>query len=86
MKGTLKFFKTTRRLIILLLILAFFNKRGFGQGQVVNPTSPWTVPPGVTSVKIEVWGGGGGGGAVQSFLSTNGGGGGGGGAYNVANF
>src|SRR5205085_1499077 len=35
---------------------------GLSQTVVVNPTSPFTVPAGVTSIKVEVWGGGGGGG------------------------
>ena len=39
----------------------------FGQSGVPITTSgPWTVPAGVTSVKVEVWGGGGGGGGAYS--------------------
>jgi polygalacturonase len=48
-----------------------------------SSSSPWTVPAGVTSIEIQMWGGGGGGGGVS--VSTSGsygaGGGGGGGAY-----
>ena len=72
--------------VILLLTTLFFVKQSIGQTVVVtNPVSPWTVPAGVTSVKVEVWGGGGGGGGCQGtgFSGTNVGSGGGGGAYNV---
>jgi hypothetical protein len=48
-----------------------------------SSTSPWTVPPGVTAITVQMWGGGGGGGGVS--VSTSGsfgaGGGGGGGAF-----
>ncbi len=60
----------------------FFALSSFSQVVVVNPSSPWTVPAGVTSIKVEVWGGGGGGGGAWN----NSGSGGGGGAYNVATF
>ena len=33
-----------------------FVPQGFAQVVVTNPTSPWTVPAGVTSIKVEVWG------------------------------
>ncbi|MFH1346849.1 MAG: hypothetical protein ABIH10_01215 [Spirochaetota bacterium] len=46
-------------------------------------STTWTVPAGVTNVKVEVWGGGGGGGGQN--LKTDGGGGGGGGAYSRRN-
>jgi len=86
MKHLIKFFRKCK-LLIMLLSTVFFVNAGFGQGQVINPTSPWTVPAGVTSIKVEVWGGGGGGGAVRSStFGTNGGGGGGGGAYNASTF
>jgi polygalacturonase len=50
-----------------------------------SSTSPWTVPPGVTSVQVQLWGGGGGGGG-QLFTSSGSGGagGGGGGGYTTA--
>lgn len=41
----------------------------------------WTVPAGVTSVIIELWGGGGGGGSAVGCMCCHYGGGGGGGAY-----
>ena len=41
----------------------------------------WTVPSGVTSVQIEVWGAGGGGGSGGAGSGANGASGGGGGAY-----
>ena len=77
--------RLTVRLALLLVPMAGLIVQGFGQEVVItNPSSPWTVPVGVTSIKVEVWGGGGGGGAAYSgFNSTRGGGGGGGGAYNV---
>jgi len=57
-----------------------FILQGFAQDVVLtNPASPWTVPAGVTSIKVEVWGGGGAGGG--SWGSQGNGGGGGGGAY-----
>jgi hypothetical protein len=55
-------------------------------GTTLTPssTSPWTVPPGVTSVIIQMWGGGGAGGAALGNSTANGGGGGGGGGYSAA--
>lgn len=71
----------------MLVINLFFATTAFTQTIVVtNPTSPWTVPTGVTSIKVEVWGGGGGGGGSQSTFGSSFGSGGGGGAYNVASF
>lgn len=53
-------------------------------GQIIvtplQSTSTWTVPAGVTSIKIEAWGGGGRGGSFTTSSSGNRGGG-GGGAY-----
>ncbi len=74
------------RLILLLGLMTGAILQIAAQEVVVtNPGSPWTVPAGVTSIKVEVWGGGGGGGAAYSgFNSTRGGGGGGGGAYNTS--
>ncbi len=66
---------------ISLLFSLIPNADIYSQTVVVNPTSPWIVPAGVTSVKVEVWGGGGGGGGVINYGA---GGGGGGGAYNTA--
>ncbi len=43
------------------------------------PANTWTVPAGVSSVKVEVWGGGGGGGGADGGA----GGGGGGGSYTI---
>jgi uncharacterized protein (TIGR02145 family) len=52
---------------------------------VTNPSTSWTVPTGVSSVKVELWGGGGAGGGAVGFawLVSLAGGGGGGGAYNT---
>jgi hypothetical protein len=77
------------RFTLLLVIMTGFILQSFAQTQVItNPTSPWTVPAGVTSVKVEVWGGGGGGGGASSGGNSGerAGSGGGGGAYNVATF
>jgi hypothetical protein len=46
-----------------------------------NSSTPWTVPPGVTSIQVEMWGGGGAGGGALNNNTAYGGGGGGGGAY-----
>jgi gliding motility-associated-like protein len=73
------------RFAILLALIPWNILHGFGQTVVVtNPASPWTVPAGVTSIKVEVWGGGGSGGGCNSTLFTSYGSGGGGGAYNVS--
>ena len=71
-------------LTLLLVFITGLILQSQAQIVVTNPTSPWTVPAGITSIKVEVWGGGGGGGGVTAFWGTNGGGGGGGGAYNKA--
>jgi trimeric autotransporter adhesin len=76
-------------LLTLLLAMSGFILRSFAQpGVVINPASPFTVPVGVTSMKVEVWGGGGGGGGALggAFFQTGAGGGGGGGAYNTTTF
>ena len=76
-----------KKLFTLLLALGS-SLLIFGQTVevVTNPTSPWTVPAGVTSVKVECWGGGGGGGGSNNTTSTRYGGGGGGGGYSVATY
>jgi hypothetical protein len=51
---------------------------GFTSQAVFTATGSFTVPPGVTSLLVEVWGGGGGGGASAPNGSPGGGGGGGG--------
>ena len=64
-----------------MLLLFVFGTNGFAQIVVTNPSSPWTVPAGVTSITVYVWGGGGGGGGTVADGSTanaNGGSGGGG--------
>ncbi len=48
--------------LLVLCCLMMKSEVGWGQTVVVNPTSPWIVPAGVTSIKVEVWGGGGAGG------------------------
>lgn len=87
MKRHLSWFaKATIQFTLFLVAMTGFILSGVAQTPVVvtNPASPWTVPAGVSSIKVEVWGGGGGGGGVSTGLNTtNGGGGGGGGAYNT---
>lgn len=51
--------------------------------QTFNSTGTFTVPAGVTSVNVQVWGGGGAGGG--NTTTNDGGGGGGGGAYSATN-
>ena len=47
----------------------------------LTQSNTWTVPRGVTQVKVEAWGGGGGGGSVNAVTGGVGGAGGGGGEY-----
>lgn len=71
----------------LAVTLLFSFTTLVAQVVVVNPASPFIVPAGVTSIKVECWGGGGGGGGSQNtFLTNRYGGGGGGGGYSQANF
>ena len=79
MKALNLFFRRYSLVTILFTIAMFFAKYSIGQAVVRNPTNPWVVPAGVTSIKVEVWGSGGGGGT--GFSGS--GGGGGGGAYNT---
>jgi hypothetical protein len=68
---------------LLLLILITFTTNTFAQVSITyTANGSFTVPAGVTSVKVEAWGGGGaGGGADGAFLVNRNGGGGAGGAY-----
>lgn len=61
--------------------LFFFTTFLLAQTVVTNPASPWTVPAGVSSVTVEVWGGGGGGGGAAANVNGSAGGGGGGGGF-----
>jgi hypothetical protein len=80
---------TLQRWIALTILLLAFAPGVWAQTVVTlttNSTSPWTVPAGVTSVTVQMWGGGGGGGG-QDYTPTKeggGGGGGGGGGYSTA--
>ena len=49
-----------------------------------SSTSPWTIPPGVTTVTVQMWGGGGAGGGALGSGGAFGGGGGGGGGYTTS--
>ncbi len=88
MKTVLQSCKRFAIVLFLLIATLLFTKSSFAQTVLTNPTSPWTVPAGVTSVKVEVWGAGGGGGGSRSTSFTNafGGGGGGGGSYTTSTF
>ncbi len=59
--------------------LCLLSISSYGQMVVTNPTSPWTVPGGVTSITVYCWGAGGGGGGAKGSATNNGSGGGGGG-------
>ncbi len=64
----------------VLILLVLTGNYAVSQTVVTNPASPWTVPAGVTQIKVELWGGGGGAGGCATVGT---GGGGGGGAYNT---
>lgn len=74
------------RLSLLIGLLIFIGNYSWGQTSptIYNTTGShtFTVPAGVTSIKVECWGGGGAGGGA--YIGA--GGGGGGGAYNTTNF
>ena len=65
MKTVLQSCKRFAIVLFLLIATLLFTKSSFAQTVLTNPTSPWTVPAGVTSVKVEVWGAGGGGGGSE---------------------
>ncbi|MBP7507648.1 MAG: hypothetical protein KA807_07500 [Prolixibacteraceae bacterium] len=73
------------RLSLLIGLLIFIGNYSWGQTSptIYNTTGShtFTVPAGVTSIKVECWGGGGAGGGA--YIGA--GGGGGGGAYNTIN-
>ncbi|KFF07609.1 beta strand repeat-containing protein, partial [Flavobacterium reichenbachii] len=71
------------RKLLLLIILIIFPTLTFGQTFTDNAvgTRTWTVPNGVTSITVEIWGGGGAGGGSQN--GGRGGSGGGGGGYST---
>ncbi len=74
------------RLLAVLAALAF-AATARAQTSVTlttSSTSPWTVPAGVTSLQVQMWGGGGGGGASIIGTGAGGGTGGGGGGYTAA--
>ena len=68
----------------LFIVAVFSGWDTTAQTVLINPSSPWTVPAGVTQIKVEVWGGGGAGGGCNSAIGTSYGSGGGGGAYSTA--
>ncbi|TDP61690.1 MopE-related protein [Flavobacterium dankookense] len=67
---------------ILLFLFGLFGVSALGQTQTYTSSGSFTVPAGVTTVRVQAWGGGGGGGGVNGSNSqTRAGGGGGGGTY-----
>ncbi|MGN6531536.1 MAG: beta strand repeat-containing protein [Ginsengibacter sp.] len=80
---SLTFNKSSLIIYLISLLYCFFPSSIYSQTvSTITTSGTWTVPAGVTSVKVEGWGGGGAGGGA--FSST--GGGGGGGAYNMTVF
>ncbi len=78
--------KQITSLIFALLLFLVSSLGALAQVVVTYPASgSFTVPAGVTTIKVELWGGGGNGGGVTSSVSTRGAGGGGGGAYVLQN-
>lgn len=75
------------RLTLLLSLIILFIMQGVAQTTVpFTASGTWTVPAGVTIVKVECWGGGGAGGGANGSAPTNrAGGGGAGGAYTLVN-
>jgi Rieske Fe-S protein len=64
---------------LLSIVFSFIGLYTFSQTQTFNSSGTFTVPAGITTLQVEVWGGGGKGGALSS--NTGPAGGGGGGAY-----
>lgn len=77
----------TGRIALSMALITWFVLQATAQPVVLtNPSSPWIVPSGATSIKVEVWGGGGAGGGCNRTWSATYGSGGGGGAYNISTF
>jgi len=73
-------FKLLKRIIVLFILIQGIIVSSFAQNtQTITTSGNFTIPAGVTSIKVECWGGGGAGG--EANINTNGKGGGGGGAY-----
>ena len=67
---------------ILFFVFGLFGVSTLGQTQTYTSSGSFTVPAGVTTVRVQAWGGGGGGGGVNGSNSqSRSGGGGGGGTY-----
>lgn len=71
---------TSLRLIISLLFSLGISQLIFSQSQTFTSSNSFSVPSGVTAVKVECWGGGGAGGG-NAVNRSRGGGGGAGGSY-----
>ena len=69
--------------LALLAVLGFATS-AWATTETLTDTNNWTVPAGVTSVTVEMWGAGGGGGAKAVSGSAGRGSGGGGGGYSRA--
>src|SRR3954469_22605891 len=68
-----------RKHLVLVFLTALLCVKGWSQTQTFTTSGTYTVPAGVTSITVEVWGGGGAGGGYQTFKNTFAGGGSGGG-------
>ncbi len=68
----------TKIYFLLFLLFAYATGLKAQRSQMFNTSGSWTVPTGVTSVTVRVWGAGGGGGGSTGSSSAKGGGGGGG--------
>ena len=75
-----------RLLLSLLIVTGLGLTIVSAQTVNVNPTSPFTLPAGVTSITISVWGAGGGTGGCVGASADNASGGGGGGAFSSKTF
>lgn len=71
---------TQAKLFILLIFTIGSLQIAYSQSQTFTTSSTFTVPTGVTSIKVECWGGGGSGGGGTA-RNVRGGGGGAGGSY-----
>lgn len=77
----------SRLSMLLLLCILAWNTCGattISMNVASNSASPWTPPPGVTTIEVAVQGAGGGGGQGNNNSATGGGGGGGACAYNAS--
>ncbi len=81
-----KSFRQRLSTLMLMLIVLLTSTISFSQ-TTFNTSGTYTVPPGVTAIKVNAWGGGGGGGGGFNSCTAQGeGSGGGGGGYAASTF